>query len=365
MTWIKNLKDSVMKIRNPVFLLLFTASLSAWAQPHKGCVAIFHESTPISIEVDLPEFKGGTLQTTQFQFTNKPTNLQPDESGRYCYHMSDPRFAFVHTFYYAVKEIEDYNRIFGKLGIPLKKTLSWHVLKNATHPSTGTATGGVTYPETAPDPSLIQHEIGHWVQAVANQECENCNSDSLSEGSANLLAALHSGDSIIGRHDGYAFAYDINLFVRLPDYIITYRNTLERIIEDPITERKYPAEIKQIRDMFELAKTNPDMEAWMRSENPYTTSDAINQPLWFAAINFGAESIKLIYVKTLSMLNKKQEYTYSEVAQITLQNANEVNPAIASYLTNEYIKRGVLTSTMKAHSKWHRGYQFDFTHRPT
>lgn len=83
------------------------------ASTSRGCIAIFQGTKPISVEVDLPNFEGGLFQTAQFRFTNLPQNMVPDDKGRYCYPSEDKRFEFVHIYYYAMKEIEDYNLIFS------------------------------------------------------------------------------------------------------------------------------------------------------------------------------------------------------------------------------------------------------------
>lgn len=343
---IKNLGHIIVIAKLILGVFIFFISITAWANSSvvKGCIAVFQGTAPISIEVELPAFSGGILQTNQFRFANLPKNMTTDEKGRYCYSMDDERFAFVHTFYYAVNEIEDYNRIFTKLGLPLGKTLEWTLSKNPvslpTMGSTGITQGEISY-TYPPNPSTLQHEVGHWVHFNAIGH-DKVGSSEFTNGSADLLAVIHSGNSIMQKYEGYGSFYDINSFIRFPDHVVTTGQYFEQIVQDPILASRYPIYVDSIKSQLERAKTDPIISKLLNSPDIYINSFAINQPLWEAAISYGFDKIKILYVKTISMLNERRDYSYSELAQALIKNAQEINPELSSYLKQEYKARGIL-----------------------
>jgi hypothetical protein len=329
-----------------IFLISFIllSSITVWANPStvKGCIGVFQGTIPISIEVNLPPFKGGIFTTDLFRFTNLPKNMIPNEKGSYCYPMNDERFAFVHMYYYAVTELEDYKKIFNKLGLPLTIASQWKISKDTSGPTGGQygLIGLITYPNLAvPDPSTIQHEVGHWMQTAAAGNNFDFGGP-FGEGSANLLAALHSGDAIIGRSDSYSLAYNIDTFVQFPDHILTMLQLLKQVAQDPILNAKYPEMIKSVNSLISSGIIDPNFP------NPYTTSSIINQPLWEASFQYGTDTIKILYIKTLSMLNENKEYSYGEIAGALIRNAQEMNPELAVFLQQEYDARGALQANI-------------------
>lgn len=327
-------------------MLLWPILLLANTLPVKGCIAIFQGPTPISIEVELPPFSGGIFRTDQFHFSNLPQNMIPDNSGRYCYSMQDDRFAYVQAYYYAVKQIQDYNEIFKKLGLPLGKTLDWTVTKETSLPPFGDTSllqGHITYTNPVIDPNLIQHEIGHWVHQ--NAKGVDGGGD---EGAANLLAVLHSGNPIQGKVDGYygnLISYDVDTFVQSPNHMLSTMQYYKQVLQDPIFSKKFPAFTNAIQSQLELAEKDPDFAALLNEPNPYTSSSIINQPLWQATMLYGVETIKLLYIKTIATsLNQARPYSFSEIANALIAQASVMKPELSSYLKREYNLRGLLNS---------------------
>lgn len=326
-------------------MMLFSASPMVWGASAsvKGCVAVFQGSTPISIEVELPPFSGGLFRTNQFHFSHLPDNLIPDDRGRYCYSMQDERFAYVQAYYYAVKEIEDYNTIFKKLGLPLGKTLEWTLERKTNLPSLGDTNlthGNITYSNPAIDPDLLHHEIGHWVHHNAKR-----NNGGGDEGAANLLAVLHSGNPIQGKMDGYynsVISYDVDTFIQYPDHMISTLQVYKQTMEDPFL-KKFPLLTESLQKALELAQLHPEVEAMLNEPDPYVSSSIINQPLWQAAMHYGVDLIKSLYIKTIAVkLNKPRAYSFSEIAKALVEQANEMNPELGLVLQREYQIRGIL-----------------------
>ncbi len=317
-----------------------------------GCIAIFQGTKPIAIEVVLPTFEGGVLQTKQFNFANLPKNMKPDEQGRFCYPMDDERFAFVHVYYYAVKEIEDYNKIFMKLGLPLGKTLKLTLTKEVSFPtggSTGIEDGIITYPGTPADISVIHHEIGHWVRDNAVGRLNNPG-EILSQSSADFLAALHSGNTFIEKDELPASAYDINTYVHITNALITKKQLFEIILQDPIFAARFPIPYGEIKKVLQKAATDPFLAEYLNTPDFDFNASAINQPLWKAAMLYGVETIKLIYVKMLAAFKEDQNYSFTDIAQALIKNANEINPELGEYLENEFTFRGIFNRSQPSQS---------------
>ncbi len=337
--------------------LSLTFGFQSFARAEKGCIALYQNNKPVVVEVELPHFTNGIFTTSQFSFKNLPNNMVVDGKGRYCYDVTDDRFAFVQTYYYAVTAIEDYNNIFSKLRLPLPEKLVWTLTKDVESPTTGytgATSGAISYPTPAMiDNTSLSHEIGHWVSAavlkdddlrknnfresnslLAKQDNRYA-SVTVAEGSADILSALHTGVTEIGKYDCYENTDDLDEFVRYPDLLPTLRTGMLKVLSSTRFSATYPKYVEAIQDVL---KTNPpslDLPFY------YFVSHLANQPLWQAAMKFGVENVKLVYIKTLSTFDTSKPYTYSDFVKAITQNAREFNPEMGDFLEAEYEKRGI------------------------
>lgn len=338
---------------NIISSLSFLVSSSSFASNVvHGQIAIFQDTNPISIEVVLPEFSGGVLQNKLIHFAKLPENIKSDNKGCFCFDLNDERFAFVHTYYYATKALEYYNAVFLKLGLPLLHDLEINLSKDVSLPTTGgyatIKTMVLAYPRPALDISILAHEIGHFVHFnAAGQEIfgnadgktnmEGVQNLGIHEGTANLLSALFTGSSQIGKAGGFSF--DIDNFIRFPDLLISKREAKVRLLAEPIILQNYPA--FAMKGLKKLKSIDADL---IQSENyalpdPYLSSSVINQPLWRATFQFGIERIKLLYIKTISELRTFS--SYSDLANALLKNAKLMNVSLYETLKNDYQVRGL------------------------
>lgn len=338
------------------FLSAFMVSISH-AESVKGCIAVFNGTTPIIVEVDLPIFTGGLFRTEQFHFSNLPKNMEPNRNGSYCYAIDDDRFAFVHSFYYAVQEIQDYNYIFTQLNLPLPKTLEWTLSLDVNNPSGGNtsiSSGYIHYPKPPIDPTTLAHEIGHWIyynvigkktsyrifthdkniQSISRINDQQIEDQQIwiDEGSANILAALDSGDTQ-QKYDNYDFFQDLNNFVRFPDIVPTLRQTMQQMVNSPRFSIAYPSYVQDIKAEID---ENKGPKPWLDLPDPYSVSAAINQPLWKAAMIYGPSKIKLVYLKSLSTLNQDKKYSYIELVMAILKSSTEIDREMTSFLMYEF-----------------------------
>lgn len=204
------------------------------------------------------------------------------------------------------------------------------------------------------DPSIAHHEVGHWVHFNAIGHQGHRMENNILQGSANFLAALHSGDPIMGGSLPSGMAFSINTFVRLPNDLITTADVLNRIISDPMVQKKYPKYYAGIKEILEKAKTDPTYKEFVNSSDPSQNYAIITQPLWLATAKYGLEVIKILYVKTIAMLNEDKDYSNAEIATALINNAEKLNPALSVYLQTEYSLRRVFDNNppqMKAIKK--------------
>lgn len=326
-------------------LLLSITKAMALQQSARGCIAVFQGTVPIKIKVQLPHFDDGIFQTKQFSFANLPSNMVPDANGDYCYPMVDDRFAYVQAYYYAVQEIEDYNQIFRELGLPLGKTLVWTLIKMPGMPTmgeTGLTSGVINYSSPVLDPSILAHEVGHWVRFNAGNIPDNSKFNSYnSEGSADILGALHSGNTIFGKYDG-AVESDVDTYIRFPDHVISSWQEAENLINNPIVQQRYPMLEALFQAGLDKAKKNPQEEYAMKHDlNSYASSAIITQPLWSAALIYGFDTIKKLYIFTASELNQPRSYCFNDFAKALVTNAYSFNPSLSDYLETQYRERGL------------------------
>lgn len=336
----------------------------------KGCIAVFYNAKPVVIEVELPDFVGSRFQTQQFHFTNLPLNMQPNADGKYCYAPTDKRFLYVHTFYYAVKQIEFYNQFFTQLNYPLPKSLNWELVPDADGPTggnTGLTDGQIEYSSYMPDPSVISHEIGHWLafntmqsnpkslpkregkihfyrgllQKLVSNKLDPMlfENTSVAESQAALLSSLYNGITREASVESFDLIEDnINNFVRIPDLLPTVRESLQATVDAPRFAAAYPKYVALIQE--ELKEGGDSLDVVM----PYALGAVVDQPLWQAAHQFGNSTIITIYLQALHQLTDDQQLTYKKFVAALLNSANN-NPTVSQFLSNEFTKRGLISGT--------------------
>ncbi len=336
-----------------LFIILFLFTLKVEATP-RGCIAIYKDNIPISVEVDLPNFSEGIFQTQQFSFSNLPSNMIPNQKGSYCYELDDDRFAFVHSYFYAVNMILDYNQISKKLNLSLPKKLVWTLVNDSSSATSGYTdinTGKISYPKPTVDQSTLCHEIGHWVHYGAAGRDHFGNSPPMSleralmsgveEGSANLLASLHLGITKIGVYDGFEVYTDIDSFVRFPDVVPSTLDFMNQILSAAKFNAAYPSYVDGIKSILSQAQNDAPLLTYLKLPNPYTASNVINQPVWRAAVRYGFENIKLIYIQALSNLNQDHSYSYTDLAKELIKVSSKYNFNIANDLSNAFKSSGL------------------------
>jgi len=339
-----------------ILLTFIQPSFAAHQPVYRGKIAVFQGSEPIAIEVELPRFSDGYLRTDQFHFANLPSTIKPDENGCICYTLDDDRFVFVHTFYYAVRMIEDYNKIFKRLALALPQTLEWTLAQDPDSPTSGFTElikGTLRYPKPALDPSTLAHEIGHWIHysAAGRDHFGSANPFELAraltkgveEGSANFLAALYTGITRIGKYDSYEFDTDIDRFVRFPDHVPSTKKGLEDLAQNKFSQFAfhYPKFFASLQSMLDTLPANPIAAEYLNLPDPYRASSAFTQPVWAASVIYGTDILKMIYVKALSQLNQDQNYTYQDLTRALRDVAAEFNPEVGNYLSQEFALRGI------------------------
>ena len=336
-------------------LMMFEFSQRAEATPMRGRIAVFQDILAVPIEVVLPEFSGDVLKSDLVVFANLPKDLLPDKNGCLCFELTDERFAFVHTYYHASKQLEFYNKVFSQLGLPRLPQIEIKLEPDPSMPTSGSAgisKATLTYSSPALDISSLAHEIGHFIHfnAAGREHFGNVPPFSMEgvqhlgvkEGSANMLAALYLGVSQIGKYDGYDFYYDIDSFIQFPDYLISKRDQLVRVLSSPKFSAKYPIFASSVQTAITQIDANPTASIYYSYPDPYLSSAVINQPLWRASIVFGADAIRLLYVKAISEL--KEFRSYSDLANALLVAAKSRDIKLYLVLKDEYILRGLTIS---------------------
>lgn len=308
---------------------------------------------------------------------NLPKNMTPDASGCFCFDLADDRFAFVHTYFHTHTIVASYNRFLAELGKPALEGIQFTLARDESIPTTGSASfRGVpridmTFPTPAVELFTLAHEIGHLVDyrigprptRLDTSETSNYRQLALprerrrqasslgamsdeaqeagvGEGTANVLAALQLGISGSPLFTADSLdappANDIDTFIRFPDLIIKRRQTMESLVNAPRFAARYSDFVQQIRDNL----ANPDLNEYLDQPDEYASSAAINQPLWNAAIRFGFDTIKRVYLRTLAGW-REPEVTYLTLACQVVEQARSVSTELGAALTRDYVARGL------------------------
>ncbi|MEK7790460.1 MAG: hypothetical protein AAB309_02415 [Deltaproteobacteria bacterium] len=201
------------------FKLFLLLSQYAIAEQVKGQIGVWHNNQPFAIKVILPKFTKGALANDMIQIKNLPDNFVIDEDDCFCFDINDDRFAYVHAYYYATRQIQEYNSLMNSLGLKKIKNLKIYLQKSLS----GTMPHGsadwdkninLSYSRHAFDVSLITHEIGHEIHGflIGKKfsdffEMPSTDDDwilwyhklGIIEGVANFLSSLHLGSPTIGK----------------------------------------------------------------------------------------------------------------------------------------------------------------------
>jgi len=340
-------------------LFIFALNIRAEGAAMRGRIAVFQNNLPIPIDVTLPEFSDGLLKSDVVDIANIPVELVPDKNGCLCFDVTDDRFAFVHTYYHASKQLEFYNKIFSRLGLPRLRHIEIRLDRDTSMPTSGSAgisKATLSYSNPALDISTLAHEIGHFIHynAAGTERfgdippftMEGAQNLGVREGSANILAALYLGVPQIGKYDSYELHTDLDSFIRFPDYLVSMREQLVRVLSSPNFSAKYPLFVDSVRSSLRQIDADPTASAYYGYPDPYISSSVINQPLLKASNVFGADAIRLLYVKTISKL--KEFRSYSDLANALLETARNTDVSLFQYLRDEFILRGLTISDSNA-----------------
>src|SRR5689334_22714915 len=105
-----------MKISTSYFAVLFLF-LAHVSYGMDGNIAVWENGKREVKRVHLPTADGLKLSNHLVSIMNLPANLSPNEPDCYCFKDNDPRFAYVHAFYYANDQIKETNRTLKKLSL--------------------------------------------------------------------------------------------------------------------------------------------------------------------------------------------------------------------------------------------------------
>lgn len=334
-----------------VFGVILTA---APAQALDGQIAVLHNRRPVAVRVALPEFLDNQLLSSPLvTMLNLPNDMLPDSTGCLCFDLNDDRFAFVHTFFHTHQIIANYNVFLAELGKPALNGVQFTLGKDDSMPTTGSASLrdvpriGMTSPTPAVEVFTIAHEVAHLVDyrignrptpAFANLKSES-EEAGVTEGTANILAALHLGMSGIP-----AFTADsldspqpnVDTFIRFPDLLITRRDVMQGMIDAPLFSARYPTFINIIRDNL----ANPDLDLYLNEPDEYSSSAVINQPLWQAATQFGFATMKKLYLRTLANWHEEQ-VNYNTLAKQLVDEAKVISEDFSRSLELQFRQRGL------------------------
>jgi hypothetical protein len=340
-----------------LFVLLNLAAMEdAWAV--EGQIATLHNRRPIALKVNLPEFDlGQPFSSALVTMIDLPSNMIPDASGCFCFDLSDDRFAIVHGYYHAHTTIASYNRLLAEIGMPPLTGVQFKLARDTTIPTTGSASLrrvpkiDMTFPTPAVEVFTLVHEIGHLIDyhisprhQDSSQPWGGMRSDAeeggVGEGTANLLAALHLGTTGPPLFTDDALdsppANDIDTFIRFPDLVIKRRDVFESIANAPRFAARYAEFVESIRVNLE----NPDMREYLDQPDEYASSAVINQPLWQAAVKFGFNSVRRLYLRTLAQW-QGTEVNYSTLARQLIDQARTESPDLGAELRAAYAERGL------------------------
>lgn len=335
------------------FIVLFSyVSHHAFAENIRAQIGVWHNNQPVAVNAMLPEFINGILENDLIQIENVPDNFVKDVNDCYCFDINDERFAYVHAYYYATRQIQEYNFLLHSLGLRKIKNLVIHLQKSpiGVMPHGSADWDGeinISYSRPAFDISFMAHEIGHEIHGLLIgkkiQDVFKIPPDDwtflyhklgIIEGAANLLSSLHLGSLSIGKYDWYDAEINIDNFIRFPDLVPTVKDGFIWKIDSIIFSTHYPETVKLLKKELEESHF-PEI---LNQPDPYVVSAVINQPLWNASIRFGIRTIQELLLEALA--NFKDLGSYSDFANTLIVIASK-NPEMQHYLKSEFLKRGL------------------------
>ena len=343
-------------VKSLVFSLASTF-LSQWglasSHSYTGSVALWVNGQKVIRSVELKSRKKLSLESDLVLLEKTPADFLPNERGCFCFSENDWRFAYVHAYFHATRFLSKLNLYLKGLGLNSIKKITVSLSPAPGYLTSGGSKFGMVYlsiPHPAFDPTIFAHELSHEIhQHIIGKNLRDVLSDALekedwdraasqglvSEGTANILAALITGEEAIGRYDYGDAAFRINSFVRLPESAPTLGQQFERLLKSPFIGSNYLSSIADLREMIK----NPAFPQLMSRPSPYLASAAINQPLWLAAKTFGAPVILKIYLRTLAAIPNWQSHL--ELTSELINQAGVIDPTLSKYFQTEFNARGI------------------------
>lgn len=336
-----------------VLLLVATMPAQGASFTHTGTVAVWVNGQKIIQMVLLDSLKSDSLESDLVELKDVPLNFLPDKSGCFCFSESDQRFAFVHAYYHANKTLLKFNAFLKASSLTLVKKTKISLTFAPGYLTSGGSDFGEVYlriPHSAFDFTILAHELAHEVhQTIIGKNLRDVLSDAhgkedwdktaaqglVSEGSANILAALATDEESIGRYDYDDAAFHVDRFVRFPDFVPTITQQVETMLNSPFILKAYPNSVVELRDMI----VNPTFPDLMSRPSSYLASAAINQPLWQAAKTYGTSVIFQMYLKALAALPNWQSHL--ELKNEILIQAQTINSFLYNDLETEFKSRGL------------------------
>ena len=326
---------------------LFAASLSALSAEF-GSILIHENGNSKISKLEIPASENGLLQNRFVIFENAP-ELKRDSNNCFCYPADDIRFAYVQAYYHITKQLIFFEKKLKPLNFSIKEPLR---VKLTQVP--GQQTWGMVpeenvleleFPTPDFDYSLLAHEVAHTIHHlmgaspyISTEEATWIYNQGVSEGTANILAALYLNSPVISEFSPVKNSVD--LFVREPDMIYTNRKQYEVALANPNLWKTFPEWANKIKSFFEEQQVSEDAYE-LDLPSPYFHSNILNQPLWLASQKFGRDKIIDIYLRVVADTSPVK--SYSDFAQRILKQAS-FDRLISNFLFDEFTKRGLKVS---------------------
>lgn len=320
-------------------VLVLTVLLATLAESALCCANHFlvNAQTQYTIEFDENALKRGLLRNRWVEVGSLPFALPSLDFGSPS--IDHPTHPYVQAFFHASEMLRTMTDFLVAEGLPEPKTISISI-RNDTyeHASFSIFSRTITHyiSGNSLDPSILRHEIGHAIHETLSPYLKNIPSlpepplhsrnRLFAEGTADILAALASRNPIVGGRS-------IDSFIRFPDRTVTYKSfRLELLKSGNLSEDRK-------RNLLEFLESENFKEWWDLPE-PYSSSAAINQPLWLAANKFGFDTMIRVYLRVLHELPFLD--TYSALARKCVEVGTKWDPALGAFLQIEFQQRGLL-----------------------
>ena len=297
------------------------------------------------IENGLPRTELATIQQSDDDFEERQhVDLKPFEikDGCLCFDADDHRFAYIHTLYYADMSLRKINTVLQMMGRnSIRRDLPILMGFFPGLPSTGYVGRNVhiDYNDRIVPPFLIAHEMGHLADpGVYGYNINENDYLGVSEGFANIMAALILQQS--GQNIGYydAITIDMDVWVSRPDHIITHRDYLLGIINSVDFRAKFPMYIplaeRRLQSVIEYGIAD--------SHEPYRSSAIFGQPLWRLAQWIGWKKVMQLTISAMVSQQHLEQVTYDTMATALVNEARKnFKPIVALCLQHAFEIRGL------------------------